>query len=219
MVPPREVFGYESPARSPASRMLLSKNATEARAVKLMDRRAVIRESVAYLRATRSIVQSVAAEHANWVQFIASTASTARAGVLWQRPSDQLVAARYSMIFTMYGNRVKAMHAPDYCRSVQESLARWVEALDLLSNAYHSALELKNGQALVEIVREAHEAQLRLRTFQRTYERTVVGVRQLFKNRPRVVGRRVLAMRSPLRGKSVPRRTMVMRPTSLRGTV
>ena len=187
--------------------------------MEFMDRRAVIRESVSYLRAIRSIVQACAAEHAHWVQFIASTASTARAGILWQHPSDQRVAARYSMIFTMYGNRVRAMHAPDYCGATHQSLAGWIgEALDLLSNAYHMALEARNGTSLVEIVREAHEAQLRLRTFQRTYDRTVAGVRQMFKDRPRVAQKRRSGIRSPVRGKLVVRRRAV-RGSVVRGAV
>ena len=192
--------------------------ADDSRAVEFMDRRAVIRESVSYLRAIRSIVQSCAAEHAHWVQFIASTASTARAGILWQRPSNQRVAARYSMVFTMYGNRARAMHAPEYCGAAHQALSGWIEALDLLSNAYHIALEAKNGSSLVEIVREAHEAQLRLRTFQRTYDRTVAGVRQMFKDRPRVASKRASGARTPARAKIVVRRRGV-RAAPIRGAV
>src|SRR5207253_733791 len=71
------------------------------------------------------------------------------------------------------------------CGTLHESALAWVEALDLLATAVPPVIESGSIGDLRAIGREADEAQMRLRIFQRTHKSTVASLKKMFLARPR----------------------------------
>jgi hypothetical protein len=144
--------------------------------------RAEIRASIHYLRTIRPLAERIASEHAAWARFIGNASSPH--GTM--RPREQALGAnRFALTFATLRGRLKRATPTGSCATLHESALAWAEALDLLATAVPAALERGSIVELRSIGREAGEAQMRLRIFQRTHAKTVAALKRMFLARPR----------------------------------
>jgi hypothetical protein len=168
--------------------------------------RAEIRASIHYLRTVRPLAERIANEHAAWARFIGTAVSPY--GTMRAR-EQALGASRFAMTFAMLRGRLQRAVPTVSCGSLHDSALAWAEALDLLAAAVPPVLERGSIPDLRAIGREAAEAQMRLRIFQRTHKSTVATLKQMFLARPR-------PPRRPRRvGRSGPARVSAPRVVSL----
>jgi hypothetical protein len=144
--------------------------------------RAEIRASVDYLRIIRPLVQQIAAEHAAWARFVGTAASPTGS---MSRREQSMGALRFAISFAGLRGRLQRAGPSLSCATLHESALGLVEALDLLASAVPPALDTGSIHELRAIGREAGEAQLRLRIFQRTHAATIASLKQMFAARPR----------------------------------
>jgi hypothetical protein len=147
------------------------------------DLRAQLRATVHYLRTIRPIVQRVATEHAAWVRLLGTALSSPGTAA----PRELLTAARFlaASIATLREQLQRAVPTSS-CATLHVSAIAWVETLDLLATALPGAVETGAPGELRELAREANEAQIRLKLFQRTHATTVMALKQRFAARPRI---------------------------------
>jgi hypothetical protein len=144
------------------------------------ERRAQLRAIARYLRTVREVVKRGAAEHARWVHFIAEAASMMRA----RQPADRIKAHKYAVYFNQYGRFLAQQKPPAYCTPLHDATAAWLQALELVSVAFAAAIAAGDVAEAESLVRGASEAQIRLRTVQRMHGRTLLGLKQLYAQRP-----------------------------------
>jgi hypothetical protein len=135
----------------------------------------------------RQLVTRTAVEHANWIKFIAESASLLRASPSPWRKADPEVARRYAAAFEKYGAFLRGLTVPSYCVPLHRYACAWLESLETLSAAIGPTVEAGDPNELDALVRKSSEAQIRLRTFQRMHARTIEGIKKLFQDRPRPV--------------------------------
>jgi hypothetical protein len=150
------------------------------------DRRAQIHAVVSYLRRLRAVVQAGATEHSRWVRFIGTTASVLRTAPRLTDSTDVTTALGYAERFGKLRRHLSGLTPPITCMPLQDAATSWLEALDLLSSAVPPALERKSPKEMDALVREASEAQIRIRTVQRVHEKTVAAMNVMFRSRPTV---------------------------------
>ena len=148
--------------------------------------RSEIRASIHYLRTIRPLVERMASEHAAWARFVGNVVSP-QGAIL---PREQaLGATRFALTFARLQGRLKRVRPTVSCTTLHEAALAWAEALDLLASAIPPALERGAIDDLRAIGREAGEAQMRLKIFQRTHASTVASLKRMFMARPRAVKR------------------------------
>ena len=153
--------------------------------------RAEIRQVVHYLRQLRKTVQRAAADHSAWAYFVGSLASRLRMAPEIAGARDVEKATRYAMGFSAMLHRLRALQPAQNCLAAHEAAIGWLEALDLLAEAVPIAIQARSVKDLDAIAREASEARIRLRTFERLHTQSLTTLRRLVHNRPRVRAPRV----------------------------
>lgn len=151
------------------------------------ERRVRLRGIARYMRIVREVVRRGAAEHARWVHFIAESASLMRTADRVGRSPDRVKAHKYAVFFHQYGRYLAAQKHPPYCAPLHDATAAWLRVLELLSQEVSNAMAADDVNEVEALVRNAGEAQIRLRTVQRVYGKTLEGAKKLFAERPRPV--------------------------------
>ena len=148
------------------------------------ERRAQIHAVVSYLRRLRAVVQAGATEHSRWARFVGTTASVLRTSPRLTDSSDVRSAYGFADRFAKLHHHLNGLVPPSTCIPLHDAAVSWLEALDLLSNAVPPCLQRKAVKELEALAREASEAQIRLRTFQRVHVKTVAAMNEMFRTRP-----------------------------------